>query len=103
MDTQQKNQVLFTELVLIFHAAAMQQMGKIKNPVSDKIERNLIGAQGSIDMLDMLKDKSTGNLSPEEGRMLEDVLRELRLNYVDETSKDQTAAQASKPDEGKQQ
>jgi hypothetical protein len=103
MDTQQKTQLLFTELVLIFHAAAMHQMGKIKNPVSGKIERNLIAAQDSIDMLDMLKEKSKGNLSPEEGRMLEDVLRELRLNYVDEVNKDQIAAQASKPDEGKQQ
>jgi hypothetical protein len=103
MDTQQKNQLLFTELVLIFHTAAMQQMGKIKNPVTDKVERNLVAAQGSIDMLDMLKEKSRGNLSQEEAGMLEDVLRELRLNYVDEANKDQTAGQAPKPNEGKQQ
>lgn len=103
MDTQQKHQLLFTELVLIFHAAAMQQMGKLKNPVTDKIERNLDAAQGSIDMLDMLFEKSKGNRTVDEDRLLTDVLRELRLNYVDEANKDQTSGQTPPPSEGKQQ
>ncbi len=93
MDAQQKHQFLFTELVLIFHAAAMQQMGKVKNPVTDAIERNLSAAQGSIDMLEMLKERTKGNLSPEEDRMLSDALRELRLNYVDEVRKEQSSGQ----------
>ncbi len=93
MDAQQKHQFLFTELVLIFHSAAMQQMGKVKNPVTDTIERNLSAAQGSIDMLEMLRERTKGNLSPEEERMLSDALRELRLNYVDEAVKDQSSPQ----------
>jgi len=103
MDTQQKHQLLFTELVLIFHAAAMQQMGKIKSPVTDKIERNLDAAQGSIDMLEMLLEKSKGNRTADEDRLLTDVLRELRLNYVDEANKDQASGQTPPPSEGKQQ
>jgi hypothetical protein len=87
MEQQQKHQFLFAQLVLIFQAAAMQQMGKIKNPVTDAIERDLAAAQGSIDILDMLKDRTKGNLSLDEDRFLTDVLKELKLNYVDEMSK----------------
>ncbi len=89
MEDYEKNKVLFTQLILMLHGAAMQQMGKIKNPVTDKIERDLTQAQFSIDMLDMMKDKTKGNLSPEEERFLHSLLQELKLNYVDEAGKDQ--------------
>jgi len=87
MDASEKNQLYFTQLVLMFHAAAMQQMGKIKNPLTDKIERDLSAAQGSIDLLDMLKEKTKGNLSADEERLLSNVLKELKLNYIDEMNK----------------
>ena len=89
MDDSEKKKVLFTQLILMFHGAAMQQMGKIKNPVTDKIERDLTQAEFSIDMLDMMKDKTKGNLSPEEERFLQSLLQELKLNFVDEVGKDQ--------------
>lgn len=89
MEDSDKNKVLFTQLILMFHGAAMQQMGKIKNPVTDKIERDLTQAQFSIDMLDMMKHRTKGNLSPEEERFLQSLLQELKLNFVDETGKDQ--------------
>lgn len=89
METSDKNKILFTQLVLMFHAAAMQQMGKVKNPITDKIERDLGQAQLSIDMLEMIKEKMRGSLSSEEERFLQSLLQELKLNYVDEVSKDQ--------------
>ncbi len=49
MDTVEKNEMMFVQLVSMFQAAALQQMGKIKNPVSDKVERNMEQAQLSID------------------------------------------------------
>lgn len=97
MDTREKYQILFAQLVLMFHAAAMQQMGKLKNPMTDKIERDLAAAQSSIDILDMLKEKTGANLSDEEGRMLNDILRELKLNYVDEVEKERKAATGAEP------
>jgi hypothetical protein len=87
METDQKNQMLFTELVLMFHTAAMQQMGKIRHPATGKIERHLESAQNSIDLLDMLQAKTRGNLSGEEERFLKQVVQELKLNYVDELQK----------------
>ena len=87
MDQQQKHQFLLAQLVIIFQAAAMQQLGKVKNPVTDKIERDLEAAQSSIDMLDMLKEKTKGNLTADEDRLLTNVLMDLKLNYVDESKK----------------
>jgi hypothetical protein len=88
MEANEKNQILFTQLVLMFHGAAMQQMGKVKNPLTDKVERDLGQAQLSIDMLEMIRTKMKGNLTAEEERLIDTLLRELRLNYVDEVSKD---------------
>lgn len=73
---------LFLGLVHSFQSAAMQQMGKILNPFTQQIERDLPQAQLSIDMLIMLQERTTGNLTPEESRFLAHVLRELQLNYV---------------------
>ncbi len=87
MQGRQKQEIMFTQLVLMFQTAAMQQMGKLKSPLTDAIERNLEAAQNSIDLLDMLREKTKGNLSPEESRLLLQVIQELKLNYVDEAGK----------------
>jgi hypothetical protein len=84
------NDELFIQLMLIFHQNAMIAMGKLKNPVTDKVERDLMQAKQSIDMLEMIKEKTINNLSPELARTLEHALTELRLNYVDETNKQPT-------------
>lgn len=91
---EQKQKALFLNLVLTFQHAAFQQMGKIANPMTSKIERDIEQAQMSIDMLDMLKARTAGNLSEEEVRMLDHVLRELKLNFVDELDKDKKAPPA---------
>jgi hypothetical protein len=78
---------LFIQLVLIFHQNAMMAMGKLKNPVTDKIERNMEQAKHSIDMLEMIKDKTKNNLSEAQMQMLEHALTEIRLNFVDESNK----------------
>jgi Domain of unknown function (DUF1844) len=93
MTTQEKHQALFVQLIMMFHTLTMHQLGKIKNPMTDKVERDLAAAQGSIDMLDMLKERTKGNLPADEERFLNEMLKELRLNYVDE------AAKPAKPEE----
>ena len=77
----------FMQLVLSLQAAAMQQMGKVINPMTSKIERDLQMSQNSIDMLTMLDTKMKNNLSEEESKLIEHVLYELRLNFVDESNK----------------
>lgn len=95
MAESEKETALFMGLVLMFHAAAMQHMGKTKNPISDKIERSLDQAQFVIDTLDVLAAKTKGNLSDEESRFLTNVIKELKLNYVEELGKDRKAGTES--------
>jgi uncharacterized protein YjaG (DUF416 family) len=100
------NELLFMQLVMQNQQIAMMSMGKLKHPVSDKIERNLELAKISIDTLDMLKVKTKGNLSSYEEKFLDEVLRELKLNYVDEVNKDQKdkpQAQEGKEEEKKEE
>lgn len=82
---------LFLGLIHSFQGAAMQQMGKVPNPFTNEIERDLAQARLSIDMLEMLEERTAGNLTGEETRFLKHVLTELRLNYVAEVDEDRKA------------
>lgn len=93
MNEKQKHDLLFIQLIKTFENAAWIQMGKLKNPQTDKIEKDLAQAQYSIDMLDMLKVKTQGNLSDEESRLLDSILTNLKLNFVDELEKEKKAAE----------
>jgi len=85
----QKNEALFIQLVLTFQTAAWQQMGKLKNPMSNKLEKDLNQARFSIDILDMLRAKTQGNLTENEKMFLTKAISELQLNYVAEFDKEQ--------------
>src|SRR5258706_13229154 len=87
MEIKDKNLQLFLYVVSSFEMAAMQGMGKINNPVTGKVEKNLEQPQFAIDVMDMLKDKTKGNLSEYETRFLNTVTSQLKLNFVDESSK----------------
>lgn len=95
LTAEQRQSALFMNLVYTFQQAAYQHMGKLPNPASGKIERDLEQARLSIDMLDMLKTRVKGNVPDNENRLLDHVLRELKLNFVDELGKDQTATKAA--------
>ena len=98
MEANEKNMQMFMYLAGSFEMSAMIAMGKIKNPVTDKTERNLLQAQFSIDILDMLKEKTKGNLTEYESKYLDNLLGQLKLNYLDESNKDK-AEEANKGDD----
>jgi hypothetical protein len=87
MTEPEKDELLLTQVALMFQTAALQQMGKLKNPLTDAVERDLAQARISIDILDVLHRRMKGNLRDAEERMFANVLRELRLNYLDESAK----------------
>lgn len=72
----------FTLFVTTLALQASVSLGAIANPATSKKEENLPQARFMIDTLALLKDKTKGNLSPEEERLLENVLYELRMQYV---------------------
>ena len=91
--------ILFMQLIMQNQQIAMMAMGKIKNPVSDKIEKNLEHAKIYIDTLDMLLAKTKGNLSEYEEKFLTETLKELKLNYVDEVDKEKKESESESKNE----
>ncbi len=83
MSDKQPQMDLFQGLIVSLAAGVMQHLGKTLNPVTNKVEKNLPAAQATIDMLDMLAEKTKGNLSASEEKLLKGVLAELKLNYVE--------------------
>jgi hypothetical protein len=90
-EQEDKYDIQFFQIVISLHAGAMQQMGKVSSPITGKVERDLAQAQASIDMLEMLQRKTEGNLNEDEKKLLEHVLFELRMNYVEEAKKGDSA------------
>lgn len=82
-----RDAALFLQLVLGLQQAAMVALGKLMNPMSGKIERNLEAAKNTIDTIGAIEARTRGNLEADEQRVLSQVLTELRLNYVDELKK----------------
>ena len=87
MTEQEKHQQLFVQLISMFHASALQQLGRIKNPVTDTFETDLEQAELSIDMLDMLRSKTAGNSSIEEEKTISEIVEQLKKNLADEKLK----------------
>ena len=61
----------------------MFQLGLLPGPGGEHIPVDLTNARMTIDLLDVLQEKTEGNLTEEESRMLAEVLYELRLSFVE--------------------
>ena len=83
-DQASSRELLFLQVISMFQAAAMQQLGKFVDSTTGEVTRDLTQAKISIDILDVLKQKTKGNLTEVEGELLDKVLFELHMNYVDE-------------------
>jgi hypothetical protein len=75
-------QMDFTSFALSLATSAMMQMGEIPDPMTGRPVENLQAARQTIDILNLLKDKTKGNLTPDENRVIDGLLYELRLKYL---------------------
>lgn len=80
---QRSPSVDFITLVMSLASAAMVSMGKAPDPMTRTVQKNLNVAKQNIDIIALLKEKTRGNLTPEEERVIDSVLYELRLGYVE--------------------
>jgi len=85
---KETNQLQFLQLVIGLQSSAWMLLGKVPNPIDEKIEKNLEAAKATIDTLIMLKEKTKGNLSKVEEETLNNAIQQLEINYIDEVSKD---------------
>ena len=87
LESKLTEQQLFDQLISSLVHSAWVYLGKIKNPMNDKLEKNVEQASVQIDMLDMLFKRMTGNLSEEEDKYLGHVIHELKINFVEENNR----------------
>ena len=87
LESKLTEQQLFDQLISSLVHSAWVYLGKIKNPMNDKLEKNVEQASVQIDMLDMLFKRMTGNMSEEEDKYLGHVIHELKMNFVEEKNK----------------
>ena len=73
----------FETLVSYLGTTAMFQLGMMAGPGGERIPADLTSAHHTIDMLEVIERKTRGNLTPDEGRLLEDVLYELRIAFIE--------------------
>ena len=76
-------QIDFSTFVLSLAASAMVQLGMAPGPEGETREApDLAMARHTIDTLEMLADKTRGNLDADEERLLQSVLYEVRMTFV---------------------
>jgi len=75
-------EVNFSNFVLSLGTSAVLHFGEFPDPTTGKTEKNLPMAKHTIDILNMLRDKTSGNLEEEEEKLLSDLLYQLRMKYV---------------------
>lgn len=73
----------FDTLVSYLGTTAMFQLGLMAGPGGERIPPDLANARRTIEMLEVLEQKTRGNLTASEIRLLEDVLYELRMGFVE--------------------
>jgi ribosomal 30S subunit maturation factor RimM len=76
-----KQDQLFSQLLYLLHHSAMQELGKITNPVNGEVNVNIQQAEQLLEMLKMLKDKTKGNLSNDMSKTQNMMLDELIVNF----------------------
>ncbi|MCX6141364.1 MAG: DUF1844 domain-containing protein [Candidatus Kapabacteria bacterium] len=81
----------FLTVIQVFQIEGMVALGKMLNPATNQITKSIDHARYVIDVLDVLHEKTKGNLDPGEANFLEQTLSTLKLNFVDEFGDPNTA------------
>lgn len=87
---------LIPYLVEMFRYQAWLGLGKIANPISGSVERDLNMAKAMIDLLGELEERTEGHRSQDETLLVQGTVTDLRLNYMDEMRKPDPKADEQK-------
>ncbi|CAN5372067.1 DUF1844 domain-containing protein [soil metagenome] len=73
----------FATFILSLNHSAMMHLGEAPHPEDERVEINLPLAKQTIDLLGLLEERTKGNLTGEEERLMTQLLFDLRLRYVE--------------------
>ena len=80
--SEERSQVSFSTFITSLGIQALIRMGELTPPEGEKMEIDLTGAQEMIELLAMVKAKTKGNLTPEEETLLNSLIADLQLKFV---------------------
>jgi hypothetical protein len=79
-------EISFINLIFSLSTSALIQLGEIQDPVTQQLAKDPPLAKQTIDLIGMLKEKTKGNLTSDEEKVLENLLYDLRMRYVKASS-----------------
>jgi len=71
----------FSTFILSLSSSVLINLGILENPITKKSEKDIAAAKQTIDLIALFKEKTSGNLTEEESKLIEDLLTELQLQY----------------------
>jgi hypothetical protein len=80
-------EVTFTAFVMSLNTSALFHLGEISDPATGDKQQDMVLVKHTIDTLQLLEDKTKGNLTDEEQEILKNVLYDLKMRYVAKVSK----------------
>lgn len=80
-------EINFSTFVISLSTQALMHLGEIANPLSGNEERDVSVAKQMIDIVGMLQEKTRGNLTGGEAQLIEEILFDLRMKYVEAVKK----------------
>lgn len=86
-ETESLPSIDFATFILSLSHSALMHLGEAPHPDTDKVEANLELAKQNIDLLGLMEEKTKGNLTGDEERLLAQVLFDLRMRYVERSKK----------------
>lgn len=81
-DGSPRPKVDFTSFLLSLSSSVLVNLGEVPDPTTGSTEVHLEVARQTIDLLALIEEKTKGNLTPEEQRLVEHVLPDLKLRYL---------------------
>jgi Domain of unknown function (DUF1844) len=75
----------FATFILSLSHSALLHLGEAPHPETGKVEKHLSLARQTIDLIGMLEEKTRGNLTGDEERLIEQILFDLRIRFVEES------------------
>ena len=97
-EASQRKSALFSHLVTQQSNMAMMLMGKVADPENGQVMRDLESARLFIDQIEVLEEKTKGNLTKEEAGLMKQILMNLRMTFVEAV---QSAPASPEPAESK--
>lgn len=79
------DKITFETFVLSLGTATMISLGEVENPVLKKKDVNIESAKQNIELLELMKIKTAGNLDEREAQILDGILYEARMKFVEKT------------------